>query len=158
MGVGEAVGAGAGVFVERGVWGAGYLPADPSEQVFADLSLNNWAAKWATGLYNDGYTAGCETNPLAYCPLDQHTRTEGSVFFLRIAKGIEYQPPDPVGIFSDVSIDAWYAGWVETAYNEGILPSCNTDPLQFCPNEPLDRAWTAYMLVQAKGGMSELTQ
>jgi hypothetical protein len=23
--------------------------------------------------------------------------------------------------------------------------------LRFCPNNPLDRAWAAYMLVQAKG-------
>jgi hypothetical protein len=42
---------------------------------------------------------------------------------------------------------------VEAAYNEGILPACSTDPLQFCPEDELDRAWAAYMMVQAKGGL-----
>jgi len=93
-------------------------------------------------------------DPLVYCPNQQHTRAEGSVFFLRIAKGVGYQPPDPVGIFSDVNINAWYAGWVEAAYDEGILSACSSDPLQFCPDQPLNRAWAAYMMVQAKDGMS----
>jgi len=62
-------------------------------------------------------------------------------------------PPTPTGIFTDVDRGAWYAGWVETAYNEGILPECNQDQLQFCPDDLLDRAWAAYMMVQAKGGL-----
>ena len=88
-----------------------------------------------------------------YCPLTQHTRAEGSVFFLRVKNGVAYVPPTPTGIFTDVDLGAWYAGWVEAAYNEGILPECNAAPLQFCPEDQLDRAWAAYMMVQAKGGL-----
>ena len=39
---------------------------------------------------------------------------------------------------------------VEAAYNAGILPACLETPLSFCPEDKLDRAWTAYMMVQAK--------
>ena len=110
-----------------------------------------WGYGWIESLYRDGFTAGCGTDPLIYCPLRNHTRAEGSVFFLRIKNGVAYTPPTPVGIFSDVAPAASYAAWVEAAHNEGLMPACSTSPLQFCPEGPLDRSWAAYMMVQAKG-------
>ncbi len=139
------------VFVERGIHGAGYLPADPTQVVFVDVPLSELYAKWATGLWNDGYTAGCGTDPLVYCPLQEHTRTEGTVFFLRMMNGAGYVPPDPSGTFTDVSVDFWGAKWIEAAYNAGLITACETSPpLKFCPDDPLDRAMAAYMMVHAK--------
>jgi hypothetical protein len=140
------------VFVVRGVQGANYSPPQPSQMTFSDVPLSEWYAKWADDLWENGYTAGCGTNPLTYCPMQEHTRTEGTVFFLRMMHGASYVPPDPVGIFSDVSINDWGAKWVEAAYNAGLIPACETSPtLQFCPDDPLDRATAAFMMVQAKG-------
>jgi hypothetical protein len=140
------------VFVERGVQGADFLPDQPVEQIFYDVPLMEWYAKWATALWNDGYTAGCGTGPLIYCPLQGHTRAEGSVFFLRMMHGMEYVPPEPEGLLADVPIDEWYADWTEAAYIAGIIPACQTEPeLLFCPEDALDRAMAAYMMVQAKG-------
>jgi hypothetical protein len=140
------------VFIERGIHGAETLPAPPAVQIFADVPLTEWFAKWSTALWNDGYTAGCGTNPLIYCPLQGHTRAEGSVFFLRMMHGADYVPPEPTGIFADVPITTWYADWAEAAYNAGIIPACQTEPaLLFCPEDSLDRAMAAYMMVQAKG-------
>lgn len=140
------------VFVERGIHGAGYTAPPPSSLVFADVPLNEWFAKWANGLFEDGYTAGCGTNPLVYCPLQEHTRTEGTVFFLRMLHGASYVPPDPAGIFADVEVGYWGAKWIEAAYTAGLIPACETSPeLRFCPDDPLDRAMAAYMMVQAKG-------
>jgi hypothetical protein len=140
------------VFVERGVHGAEYMPVQPAEQIFADVPLYEWFAKWSAAMWDDGYTGGCGTDPLIYCPLQEHTRTEGCVFFLRMMHGADYVPPDPSGIFTDVSLEWWGAKWVEAAYNAGIIPACETDPeLKFCPNDPLDRAMGATMMVQAKG-------
>jgi hypothetical protein len=140
------------VFVERGVHGADYLPIQPAQEVFADVPMNEWFAKWSTALWNDGYTVGCDTNPLIFCPLQEHTRAEGSVFFLRMMHGVDYVPPDPQGTFTDVSLDWWGAKWVEAAYNAGLIPACETEPeLRFCPDDPLDRAMGAYMMVRAKG-------
>jgi hypothetical protein len=46
----------------------------------------------------------------------------------------------------------WYADWVEAAFTAGLIPACETAPqLKFCPDDPLDRAMAAYMMVQAKG-------
>jgi hypothetical protein len=145
------------VFVERGIHGAETLPDQPTEQIFADVPLAEWFAKWATALWEDGYTAGCGTDPLIYCPLQGHTRAEGSVFFLRMMYGSDYVPPEPVGLFVDVPIEAWYADWGEAAYNAGIIPACQTEPdLLFCPEDPLDRAMAAYMMVQAKGLLTQV--
>lgn len=140
------------VFVERGVHGSGYLLASPIESAFSDVPLWEWFAKWANGLWEDGYTAGCGTDPLIYCPTQEHTRTEGTVFFLRMLHGAGYVPPDSAGIFSDVEVGFWGAKWIEAAYNAGLIPACETTPeLRFCPDNPLDRAMGAYMMVQAKG-------
>jgi hypothetical protein len=140
------------VFVERGLHGAEFTPSDPTQQIFADVPLTEWFAKWSQALWDDGYTAGCGTDPLTYCPLQDHTRAEGSVFFLRMMHGADYDPPEPVGFFVDVPTTAWYADWAEAAYNAGIIPACETEPeLRFCPEDPLDRAMAAYMMVQAKG-------
>ncbi len=140
------------VFVERGVQGSGYMSPYPTIAVFDDVPLGEWYAKWANGLWDDGYTAGCGNDPLIYCPLQEHTRTEGTVFFLRMLHGTDYEPPAPTGIFADVPIEYWGARWIEAAYSAGIIPACESDPqLLFCPYVALDRAMAAHMMVLAKG-------
>lgn len=145
----------AAVFVIRGQYGAigdpPYQP--PASPTFSDVASSFWGYGWIESLWTDGFTAGCSTNPLAFCPNRNHSRAEGSVFFLRIKNGPDYAAPSPSGIFTDVDMNAWYAGWVEAAYTQGILPACNQNPLQFCPEDDLNRAWAAYMMVQALGGL-----
>lgn len=141
------------MFILRGAYGSISDPPypPPSTPTFADVKPSFWGFGWIESLWKDGYTAGCGTNPLIYCPTRSHTRAEGSVFFLRIKNGVGYNPPTPTDIFTDVSPTAWYAAWVEAAYNEGLLPACSTSPMRFCPESALNRAWAAYMMVQAKG-------
>jgi len=143
------------VFVLRGKYGTISDPpySPPDTPTFVDVSKSYWGYGWIESLWTDGFTAGCNVDPPMYCPLQQHTRAEGSVFFLRVKNGVGYTPPTPTGIFGDVNLEAWYAGWVEAAFNQGILPACQDDPPLFCPEDELDRAWAAYMMVQAKGGL-----
>ncbi len=139
------------VFTVRGVHGADFMPSQPTEQVFADVALDAWHSDWVTQLWEDGYTAGCSTDPLLYCPERTHTRAEGAVFFLRMMYGADYQPPPGRGYFVDVPPDAWYANWVDGAWEAGIAEACGVDPLRYCPEEPLTRAVAAYMMAHAKG-------
>jgi hypothetical protein len=139
------------VFVERGIHGTDLVPPQPDAQIFDDLPLTSWAAKWAQALYEDDFTAGCGEDSLIYCPERGHTRAEGAVFYLRMLHGAAYSPPDPSGLFSDVSSAAWEARWVEKAYLEGVLPACGENPLRICPSDALTRGLAAYMMVQAKG-------
>jgi hypothetical protein len=139
------------VFTVRSVNGIDFIPPQPTEQVFADTLLTDWPVDWITQLWEDGYTEGCGTDPLIFCPWQDYNNAEGAVFALRMKFGIDYVPPDPVGIFSDVSTEDWFIEWAEAAYNEGLTPACQENPLQFCPFDSLDRAMVAYMTVQAKG-------
>jgi hypothetical protein len=140
------------VFVERGIHGTGYVPNQPVEQVFSDVDLRAWYAKWATGLWEDGYTSGCATSPLMYCPDRLHTRVEGAVFYLRMLYGADYVPPEAEGFFSDLDPTWWGTKWAEAAYRSGLIPACRMEPtLTFCPDELLDRSLAAYMMVKAKG-------
>jgi len=141
------------VFVERGVHAATYDPPMPSTQVFADLPPDSWAAKWVHGLWVDGYTAGCGSSPLIYCPWQGHTRAEAAVFYVRMLNGASFDPPQPTETtFSDVPLEAWYARWVHAAYTAGLIQPCQTSPeLRYCPEDPLTRAVAAYMMVRAKG-------
>ena len=93
------------VFVDRGNHGAAFDPQDPTEKVFMDVPLDAWYADWVHQLWEDGYTSGCGTDPLIYCPYEGHTRAEGCVFFLRMMYGVDYEPPSPQGIFTDVTLD-----------------------------------------------------
>jgi hypothetical protein len=137
--------------VERGIHGAQYDPTDPTVVVFDDVALEAWYADWVHGLWDDGYTAGCGTDPLIYCPDQEHTRAEGCVFYLRMMYGADYQPEGGVGYFVDVDPEMWYAKWVDAAWEAGIAEPCETEPeLRFCPEEGLTRAVAAYMMVQAK--------
>jgi hypothetical protein len=141
------------VFVERGIHTAAYDPPAPAVQVFADVPLDSWAAKWVNGLWGDQFTSGCGSDPLVFCPWQANTRAEGSVFFLRMLRGPGYSPPRPATqTFADVPLDTWFAPWVEMAYQDGLIPPCATSPdLRFCPNDPLTRAMAAHMMVQARG-------
>jgi hypothetical protein len=139
-------------------YGTDYEPPEPTEQIFADVPVdpdhpenNPWYAKWANDLYNQGYTDGCTTDPLRFCPEQPHTRAEGTVFFLRIIHGKDYLPEEPrEQIFADVPVDpavpgnnSWYAKWVHAAYQEGLIPACETAPEKlFCPDqEPSTCGW-----------------
>jgi hypothetical protein len=111
------------VFTVRAAHGAQFAPPQPTEQVFADTLLTDWPVDWITQLWDDGYTAGCGTDPLIFCPWQDYNRAEGAVFALRMKYGIDYVPPQPNGVFSDVSTEDWFIEWVEAAYSEGSTRS-----------------------------------
>jgi hypothetical protein len=146
------------VFVERGIWGADYIPPQPSEAIFNDVLLSEWFAKWVSGLWTDGYTSGCGTNPLVFCPFDQHSRAEAAVFFERILHGKDYVPPDAVtSNYEDVPVGAqatWFSKWVTAADADGLLQDCEDDANRgdalFRPFDGLTRAEAACMMAKAK--------
>jgi hypothetical protein len=64
--------------------------------------------------------------------------------------GPDYQPPPAKGYFVDVDPDAWYADWVDAAWEAGIAQACAEEPLRYCPEAPLTRAQGALMMYRAK--------
>ncbi|MEK7278539.1 MAG: S8 family serine peptidase, partial [Chloroflexota bacterium] len=117
------------VFVLRGQYGAAYAAPATRGTFGDDWAQGSWGEKWAEGMWASSLTSGCNTNPLLYCPWQNQTRAEASVFYLRIKYGASYSPPAGTGaVFADVTNPGvWYAKWVEQAYADGLLPSCGTD-------------------------------
>ncbi len=153
------------VFMLRGKLGAIGTPTDAEPYVFGDdWTSIEWAIPWAEKMWDEGMTAGCQypagADPKLFCPYTLFTRDMGAVFALRIKHGSDM--PVPVGtgqVFADmtdlVSSDGIGVGWAEQAYAEGLIPDCGIDPVstkpKFCPLDQLDRSWSAYMIVKAKG-------
>lgn len=144
------------VFMLRGNFGPGYAaPAEPWDRFADDWTRGPWAEKWAEGMWNEGMTAGCSTDPLKFCPWDFFPRVQGAVIGLRMKYGMSYVPPNATGtLFADMTdADYWGTKWAEQAYLDGLLPACGTQggKPKFCPNDLLDRSWSAFLIGQAKG-------
>lgn len=154
----------AAVFILRANYGTSYSPPAAPWTTFTNENWANnaYAQAWAEGLWNAHLTAGCQTNPLRYCPDNTLTREEAVVFALRMKYDyfdgngdlVAYSPPDASGtVFGDLTDPLyWSTKWAEKAYLDGILPACGTvnSKPKFCQFESVDRAWAAYMIVKAK--------
>lgn len=142
------------VFLLRANFGSSYVyPAPPYNTFKDDFSPGPWAQPWVQGLFNAGMTAGCSSSPMLFCPWQEASHAELAVFGLRMKLGTSFSPPVGTGtVFADVPVTAWYAGWAELAYSEGIILPCGTQgskPL-FCPDQKVSRALASYTIVKAK--------
>jgi CSLREA domain-containing protein len=118
----------------------GAYEAPEPDLIFADVPLNHWAYDYILPLYEDGYIAGCATDPeRLFCPENIMNRAESSVFIVR---GIHpdqpgYLPATPTTQhFNDVPIEAdeeWFSKWVGELYEQGFTSGCSTDPPLYCP-------------------------
>jgi hypothetical protein len=92
-------------------------------------------------LYQAGYTAGCNTNPLMYCPDQTMNRAESAVFVERGIHTVSYDPQAPTSqVFADMPLDSWAATWVNGLWEDQYTAGCGTDPLLYCPWQGHSRA------------------
>lgn len=122
------------------------------KSLFVDVSESYWARYHIEVLYQSGITNGCSIDPLKYCPEDEVTRAQMAVFLERGIHGAEYQPLAPQGIFEDVPLSYWAAGWIEALLDDGITSGCTMIPLNYCPDDPITRAQMAIFLLRSKYG------
>ena len=59
------------IFLLRARHGSNYNPGSASGLVFADVPANHWAAAWIEEFAGLGYTSGCRSPPLEFCPDDR---------------------------------------------------------------------------------------
>jgi hypothetical protein len=125
------------------------VPPPATGAIFTDVQPGDFAADWIEDLYNRGITAGCTLT--TYCPDAPVTRAEMAVFLLKTLLGTSYVPPSPNGIFADVPIDYWAVAWIEDLYDRGVTAGCDTNPLRYCPEEPVTRGQMAAFLTLTFG-------
>lgn len=117
------------------------------EAVFDDI-VDHWAKDFIEDLYNKGIVSGYDSGN--YGPDDYITRAQ----FTKIAINafeIETLPPDEIEFmpFKDVSVDEWYAPYVQAAFVWDIVSGYANGT--FKPNAYINRAEAMRILLDAAG-------
>ena len=136
------------VFIERAL--GNFSPTPSPGDMFTDISPGDPFKPFIEEFYNDGITSGCSTSPLIYCPNSFVTRGQMAVFIER-ALGNFSPGPDPTGMFTDVLPGDSFKPFIEELYNDGITAGCTSNPLRYCPDQPVTRGQMAVFLVKAFG-------
>ena len=122
--------------------------------VFTDVACSDPDARHIKLVYEKGITAGCNSNPLQYCPDATLTRAQMSVFLVKGYKPDGFAPPPCQGTFQDVSCSgpyATFAPWIEQLYRDGVTAGCGTSPLRFCPGNTVGEWEMLVWLAKAPG-------
>src|SRR4029453_14123408 len=98
-------------------------------------------------MYQGGYTGGCQTVPMLYCPSDPITRGQMAVFLERTKRGANFSRTPTGTYFSEVGPGTAFAGFIEQLSIDGITSGCTGGmPPAFCPTAPVRRAAMAQFL------------
>jgi hypothetical protein len=146
----RAVNAGGTTYADDGTWWSFHTPT------FADVPFDHVFWEEIEAFYAEGITTGCGVSPLIYCPESLVTRAAMAVFLLRAKYGGGYTPPPATHTFTDLPVTGkeWQEAWVDQFYLEGITTGCGTDPLIYCPEDPLTRAAMAVFILRTIEGPS----
>lgn len=120
------------------------LDLAPAESVdFEDVPVDAAYAGAVARIAEAGVTRGCDDT--RFCPDETVTRAQAAAL---VSRTIEL-PPDAVQSFADVPADSTFAEVIGRMAAQGIMDTCAEGPPRFCPDEPLTRAVTASLLVEA---------
>ena len=132
---------------------AGYLwraingrdtPPPVYQNIFTDVTFNDYNSFYIQGIYDLGITAGC-FDGTAYCPNVPVTRAQMSALVWRGEHG-EEAPPACTGIFNDVPCPSLFADYIEGLYNEGVVVGCGDG--NFCPHDPISNGQMAVFIAK----------
>jgi hypothetical protein len=132
-------------YIFRAVHGSS-TPPPVYQNIFADVTFNDYNAFYIQGIFDDGITAGCGFGN--YCPNSPNTRAQMSVFVWKGQHGSEAPPAcTPPGIFSDVACPGGFAvDYIEGLFNEGVTAGCGGG--NFCPDANITNGQMAVFLVK----------
>ena len=119
----------------------------PYQGHFRDVPDGEWYTEYVESAYEMGLIA--RYDDASFFPDEIVTRAKIAEF-LGGALGASSEPA-VVGYFVDVPVDAGYAPFVERLYELGITVGCQTDPLSYCPTDPVTRGQLATMVANALG-------
>jgi hypothetical protein len=131
-----------------------FFPGGASDALllFADVPASHPFFSWIMAVVTAGIDSACTADGEYYCPDVAITRAAMAGWLLRGLHGAGYQPPDAIGMFTDVSRTAPAAPWIEQLAREGITSGCNANPPMYCPSAEVTRGQMAVFLLRAKHG------
>src|SRR3990170_4693115 len=111
---------------------------------FADVPSPHPAADSIKAVYRAGLMIGRSISPPLFFPDVPMTRAEISVLIVRSRHSVAFVPPTPSGVFPDVPVEHWGAGWIEQAASDGDMGALNGS--MFLPDSPATRADIAVLV------------
>ena len=108
---------------------------------FADIAPGHWWIRYVERLFDRKITIGCKLDPLRYCPDRPVTRAQMASFLVR---ALDLEPAPSAG-FTDTDRTV-HAANIDALFAVGITIGCTTEPLRYCPYEPVTRAQMATFL------------
>jgi hypothetical protein len=128
-------------FMDWSYAGNGCGAEAPPVPTFADVPFDHPYHDYIETLYQEGYTAGCGTDPLRFCPEQTMNRAESAVFVVRGIYGADNTPTDPTEqVFEDAALAEWFTKWVTRLWEDGYTAGCGENPLIYCPMQGHTRA------------------
>ena len=118
---------------------------DTTSSRFRDVPDDAWYLPYLEGLADMGVVAPYEDG--TFRPDEPLTRADMAVLLTR---AFPYITPasDPAGVFTDVPPDTPHAAEIEAIHTAGITQGCSTNPLKYCPNDPVPRDQMATFLAR----------
>ena len=89
-------------------------------------------------------TRGCSADPPRFCPDQAVSRGQMAALLVR---AFDLEPAEPAG-FTDTGSNT-HKDDIDALAAAGITKGCDTDPLRYCPDQPVTRAQMATLLVRA---------
>ena len=120
----------------------GVEPPDAGTR-FGDVDPGEWWARHVERLADLEVTKGCDSDPPRYCPDQAVSRAQMASFLVR---AFDLEPAESAG-FADTG--GTHEANIDALAAAGITKGCDTDPLRFCPDQPVSRAQMASLLVRA---------
>jgi hypothetical protein len=130
--------------------GAGYQPpACVAPNLFADVPETSPFCRFIEEVANRQVVAGCAPN--RYCPTQNVTREQMSVFVLRTLDPALNPPACVAGseAFSDVPASSGFCKWIEELARRGVVTGCGSGA--YCPLDPVTREQMAVFLTATFG-------
>ncbi len=122
------------------------LPGRQRTSAFVDVAPRSVHAVAIGALLAEGITGGCSVDPPRYCPQDPVTRAQMASL---LARALDLPERRQLVRFVDVAAVNVHASAVSALFAVGITGGCSTDPLRYCPQDPVTRAQMASFLARA---------
>ncbi len=142
-----------GTGITDGNFTAGETYTIKQAPTFTDVPFTHPYSSDIEILYANGFTGGCSTGPLKYCPDQIMNRGQAAAFMLRGHFGSNYEPPLPAHIFQDDwSKGTWAEPWAEGMWNEGLSAGCLASLPKYCPWDQIPREQAVIFALRLKYG------
>ena len=128
------------------------LPAAGAEG-FSDVGEGDVHAPAIDALTDQGVFADTECGNGLFCPDDPIDRWVMAVWLIRVLGG--EVTDTATSRFDDVDASDWWSTYAEELADRDITTGCKTDPLRYCPDQPVTRAQMATFLHRALVAVKE---